>query len=126
MKDSELKVLLDRIENTSFENGRLDSMNDAQRAHNFELKEENRRLQTEVETMKRQLMAYNLKPTEVESSSPTVDAHVIRALLMAFKHNEKIQAIKIVRELTWLGLKDSKDLVEQVYGSLVYDKAMLG
>lgn len=39
----------------------------------------------------------------------------LEAMLVAFKANRKIETIKIVRELTGLGLKEAKDLVERAY-----------
>lgn len=39
----------------------------------------------------------------------------LEALLVAFRERKKIEAIKIVRELTGLGLKEAKDLIERAY-----------
>lgn len=39
----------------------------------------------------------------------------LKALLLAFHRKQKINAIKIIRELTGLDLKEAKDLVEAGY-----------
>ncbi len=43
----------------------------------------------------------------------------IKALIGAVARNEKIAAIKEVRSMTGLGLKEAKDLVEEVLGSIM-------
>jgi large subunit ribosomal protein L7/L12 len=52
-------------------------------------------------------------PPMVISTAPVADARAVDAeVLMLVQQGKKIQAIKLVRERTGLGLKEAKDLVE--------------
>jgi ribosomal protein L7/L12 len=53
-----------------------------------------------------------LAPIGAVNISGTMGEQQVRALLTATHAGQKIQAIKIIREMFHLGLKESKDLVE--------------
>ena len=59
--------------------------------------------------------------TAMRPNTTVVSASVrqIQELIKAQKNGEKIGMIKVVREMTGLGLKEAKDLVEGVMGSIM-------
>jgi hypothetical protein len=72
--------------------------------------EENKRY--ELERQINELKA-KLPPIGVPNYSGTMNEKEVRALLVATHAGQKIQAIKLVRTMLGLGLKEAKDLVEE-------------
>jgi ribosomal protein L7/L12 len=64
-------------------------------------------------------LAYNQGKRDIQKSSdhmesaPTAKLAALRELVEACTRSEKIRAIKAVRELTGMGLKEAKDFVEE-------------
>lgn len=52
----------------------------------------------------------------VKPAMEKVSADSIRQIINGVTHGNRIQAIKVVREITGLGLKEAKDLVEEGMG----------
>lgn len=73
------------------------------------------RLEHDLNVVREELRTAMRPNTTVVSAS----ARQITELIKAQKNGEKIGMIKIVRELTGLGLKEAKDLVEDVVGSVM-------
>lgn len=65
----------------------------------------------DVVELRQAVEACELQPSNVER--PLVDAQHIDDLLKAIKVGQKIEAVKAVRMMTNLGLKEAKDLVEK-------------
>ena len=66
-------------------------------------------LKEELAVLKAQIAKQNESPSSLAGN---VSALIVSALILAVRQENKLAAIKAVRSLTGLCLKDSKDLVE--------------
>ncbi len=79
----------------------------------YEVEDELRETKNELR-IARQEIANGPKPLP-----GTVSVRALQELMRAQKNGEKISMIKVVRELTGQGLKEAKDTVEEVVGSIM-------
>jgi large subunit ribosomal protein L7/L12 len=62
------------------------------------------------------------QPTESTAPAPVCYSNaqkVEELIIRALRNDNRIAVIKLVRELTGIGLKEAKDLVERAYGEAV-------
>jgi ribosomal protein L7/L12 len=78
----------------------------------YEAGDRERELSSKVDDLSQDLRIAMANPRRPDYAVP------IQEMLSAFGSGQKILAIKFVKEMTGLGLKESKDLVEAAYATL--------
>ncbi len=75
--------------------------------------------QDKVYDLKNQVQARDNEIARLKMGAPMANyERVLKDLIVAVKHGNKINGIKVIREVTGMGLKEAKDFFEAAYDGL--------